>query len=89
LRDEFHTSDRRSLHAPLLLKLIHSSVPPHLGSASVHSGQQRRLILPDSDPERLRVVGNLRHDAQIGPFRRQPRHWSDFIPAVMRPQKDP
>jgi hypothetical protein len=79
LGDGFARLTVASRHAPLLLELIHSPVPPHRRECAVHSSQEPRLILPESDPEWLRVVGNLRHDAQIGSFRRQPRRqWSDL-----------
>ena len=62
LGDGFAPLTVASRHAPLLLELIHSPVPPHRRECAVHSSQERRLILPESDPEWLGVVGNLRHD---------------------------
>jgi hypothetical protein len=38
-------------------------------SAPFTAAKSARLILPESDPEWLRIVGNLSHDAEIGPFR--------------------
>ena len=74
-----------------LSSYISVTVPPHRRECAVHSSQERRLIFPESNPERLRVVGNLRHDAPIGPFRRQRRrHRSDHHHGCdAPPQQDP
>jgi hypothetical protein len=57
LGDGFAPLTVASRHAPLLLELIHSPVPPHRRECAVHSSQERRLILPESDPEWLGSSG--------------------------------
>jgi hypothetical protein len=62
--------DLRSRNSPFALESLHAPVLQHRTKRAVRGCHQGRLILSNPDSERLRILWNLRHDAQIGASRR-------------------